>query len=135
MLHLFYRGSEYTYSNNIPSKYKRISPPHRQILLKHPGKALGRHLQFFVLSPFDIDDDRPTRGADPDAPRSERDAICGQVEPQRSEVGTEEVFEKRAGLHQVEQVPEGLGLTEMELGFVCADVIVHLECDEQITRR
>jgi hypothetical protein len=49
-----------------------------------------------------------------------------------NEIGAEEVLETRAGLHQVEQVQEGLWLEEMELGLVHPDVIVHLERDEQI---
>ena len=50
---------------------------------------------------------RPTRRAnDPDAPRSEHDAIRGEIETQRSDVGAEEVLETRAGLHEVKQVTE-----------------------------
>ncbi|KAH9988602.1 hypothetical protein BJV77DRAFT_964312 [Russula vinacea] len=50
---------------------------------------------------------RPTRGADdPDAPRSEHDAVRGEVETQRSNVGAEEVLETRAGPHEVKQVTE-----------------------------
>ena len=102
------------------------------MLFEFPGEALGRHLKFFVLRPFDIDD-RPTRGAnDTHAPRSKRDAVRSEVETRWSEVGEEEVLETRAGLHEVEEVAEGLRLAEMELGFVRPDVIVDLERDEQI---
>ena len=88
---------------NIKRKYSvKTSSSRRQILLKLPGEALGRYLQFFILSPFDFDDRPARRADDPNAPRSERDTVRGQVEPQRSEVGTEEVLETRAGLHHVE---------------------------------
>ncbi len=108
------------------------SSPRGQILFELSGEALGRHLELFVLRPFDIDD-RPTGWADDtDAPRSERDAICSKVEAHGSEVGTEEILETRAGLHEVEQITEGLRLAEVELTLVCPDVIVHLERDEQI---
>ena len=35
------------------------------------------------------------------------------------------------GLHEVEQVAEGLRLAEMELGLVYPDVIVHIERNEK----
>ena len=86
------------------------SSPRGQILLEPPGEALCRHLQFFVLSSLDIDD-RPTRRTDDaDAPRSKRDTVCGEVETDGSEVGAEEILETGAGLHEVEEVSEGLWL-------------------------
>jgi hypothetical protein len=106
------------------------SSPRGQILLKLPGQALCRHLEFFVLGPFDIDD-RPTRRAnDADAPRSERDAVCSEVETHGTEVGKEEILETRARLHEVEEVSKGLWLAEMELTLIRPDVIVHFERDE-----
>jgi hypothetical protein len=56
-----------------------------------------------------------------------------EVETQRSEVGAEEVPERRGGQHQVEQVPEGLWPAGMMLGLIRRNVIMHLdEHDEQI---
>src|SRR6266576_5806711 len=108
------------------------SSPRGQILLELPGEALCRHLEFFVLGPFDIDD-RPTRRTDDaGAPWSECDAVCSEVETYGSEVGAEEILETRAGLHEVEEVPEGLWLAEVELRLICPDVIVHFEGDEVI---
>ena len=51
---------------------------------------------------------------------------------QRSNVGAEEVFETRAGLHEVEVVAEDLRLAKIQIELVCPDVTVHLERDEQI---
>jgi hypothetical protein len=110
----------------------RSSSPCGQILLKLPGQALGRHLEFFVLGPFDIDD-RPTRRTDDaGAPRGERDAVCSEVETHGSKVGTEEIFKTRAGLHEVEEVSEGLWLAKVKLTLIRPDVIVYFERDEVI---
>ena len=60
----------------IPPGKKTIqtSSPRCHILLELPGQTLGRHLKFFVLRPFDIDD-HPTREAnDSEAPLRKRDA-------------------------------------------------------------
>jgi len=108
------------------------SSPRGQILLELPGKALCRHLEFFILGPFDIDD-RPTRRTnDADAPWSERDAVSTEVETYGSEVGKEEILETGTRLHKVEEVSEGLWLAEVELRLIGKDVIVHFERDEQI---
>jgi len=53
--------------------------------------------------------------------------LRGEVDAGGSEVGVEEVLEAGAGPHEVEEVAEGLGLAEVQLGLVCTDVIVHLE--------
>ena len=106
------------------------SSPRRHILFEFPGEAFGCHLEFLVLRPFHIDD-RPARGAnDADASRGERDAVCGEVDPGWGEVGAEEILEAGAGLHEVEEVAECLGLAEVQLAFVSKDVVVHLERDE-----
>ena len=108
------------------------SSPCSEILLELPGEALCSHLEFFVLGPFDIDD-RPTgRTDDAGAPRSERDAVCCEVETHGSEVGAEEIFETCTGLHEVEEVSEGLWLAKVELTLIRPDVIVHFERDEVI---
>ena len=108
------------------------SSPRSQILLELPGEAFCCHLEFFVLGPFDIDD-RPTRRTDDaDAPRGERDAVCAEVETHGSEVSAEEILETCAGLHEVEEVSEGLRLAEVELTLICPDVIVHFERDEVV---
>ena len=108
------------------------SPPRGQILLELPGEALCRHLEFFVLGPFDIDDRPMGRTDNADPPRSERDAVCSEVEMLGSEVGAEEILETRAGLHEVEEVSEGLWLAEVEPTLIRPDVIVYFERDEVI---
>ena len=45
-------------------------------------------------------------------------------------VGAEEVLETRTGLHEVEQVMEGLRLAAIKLILVGPDVIVNPERDE-----
>ena len=108
------------------------SSPRCQILLELPSEALCGHLEFFVLGPFGIDN-RPTRRADDaDAPRGERDTVCSQVETHGSEVGAEEIFKTGTGLHEIEEVSKGLWLTEVKLGLIRPDVIVHFEGDEVI---
>ncbi len=102
------------------------------MVLKPPPEALGRHLETLVPRSLDLDD-RPARGADEaDAPLGECDAVRGEVYASGSEVGVEEVLEAGAGLHEVEEVAEGLGLAEVQLGLVRPDVIVHLERDEVV---
>ena len=78
----------------------KSSSPRGQILLELPGEVLCRYLEFFALGPFDIDDRPMGRTDDTGAPRSERDAVCGEIEMHGSEVGTEEVLETRVGLHE-----------------------------------
>ena len=111
------------------------SSPRRDILHEFPGEALGSHLQFLVPRPVDIDD-RPARGTDDaDAPRRKGDAVRGEVDTGRGEIGAEEVLEARAGLHEVEEVAEGLGLAEVQFRLVRKDVVVHLERDEVVQHR
>jgi len=108
------------------------SSPRRDILHELPGEALGSHLESLVLCPFDIDD-RPARGTnDADAPGRKGNAVGGEVEAGWSEIGAEEVLETGAGLHEVEEVAEGLGLAEVQFRLVRKDVVVHLERDEVI---
>ena len=119
-----------TVTKSSPKKIVRTSSPRGQIFLEPPGQTLGGHLQLFVFRSFDIDN-RSTRGAnDPDAPRGKRDAVRGEIETRWGKVSTEKVLETCAGLHKVEEIPEGLRLAEMELRFVRPDVIVHLERDK-----
>ena len=108
------------------------SSPRGQMFLEFLGETLCRHLQFFVLGSLDIDD-RPTRWTDDaDAPRGKRDTVCSEIETDGSEVGAEEILETCAGLHEVEEVSEGLWLAEVELRLICPNVIVYFECDEEI---
>jgi len=100
--------------------------------LESSPEALGRHLETLVPRPLDLNN-RPARGADEAyAPRGERDAVRGEVDLGGSEVGMEEVLEAGAGLHQVKEVAEGLGLAEVQLGLVRPNVIVYLERDEEV---
>jgi hypothetical protein len=102
------------------------------MLLEPPPQALGRHLETLVPRPLDLYN-RPARGADEsNAPRCEGDAVRGEVDAGGSEVGVEEVLNSCAGLGEVEEVTEGLRLTEVQLGLVRPDVVVHLERDEEI---
>jgi len=89
-------------------------------------------LALSVLRAIDIDD-RLARGTDnANAPRGKRDAVRGEIDAGGGKVGAEEVLETSAGLHEVEEVTEGLRLPEMQLRLIRKDVVVHLECDEQI---
>ena len=102
------------------------------MVLELPPEALRGHLETLVPRPLDFND-RPARGAnESDAPRRERDAVRGEIDASRSEISVEEVLEACTGLHEVEKVTEGLRLAEVQLGLVCPDVIVHLECDEVV---
>jgi len=95
------------------------------MLLELSGEPLCCHLEFFVLGPFDIDDRSAGRADDAGAPRSERGAVCSEVETHGCEVGADEILETCAGLHEVEEVSEGLWLAEVELTLIRPDVIVH----------
>src|SRR5579863_10436541 len=102
----------------------KTSSPHRHILLELPAEAFGCHLEFLVLRPFDVDD-RPARGSDDaNTSRGECDAEGGEVDAGGGEVGAEEVLEAGAGLHEVEEIAECLGLAEVQLAFVRKDVVV-----------
>ena len=67
-------------------------------------------------------------------PRCERDAVCGEVKTQQSNVGAEDVFEMRIGLREVEEVAECLRLAKMQIGLVCPGVTVNLERRTDLAR-
>jgi hypothetical protein len=102
------------------------------MLFEPPPQALGRHLETLVSRPLYLHN-RPARGIDEsNAPRCERGAVRGEVDAGGSEVGVEEILETCAGLGEVEEVTEGLRLTEVQLGLVRPDIVMHLERDEEV---